>query len=97
MQLAVLIKQRNSKKINTHRWVFDAVSRQLAPTVVCLVDVGTRPERLSIYELWRAFYVDSNVAGACGELTVDADLATVLLNPLAAAQRFESVGRETHR
>lgn len=69
--------------------MFDAVCRQLSPTVVCLIDVGTRPERLSIYQLWRAFHADSNVAGACGELTVDADLATVLLNPLVAAQRFE--------
>lgn len=40
------------------------------PNVCVLLDVGTRPGKNSIYRLWKAFDVNSNVGGACGEIAV---------------------------
>lgn len=48
---------RSAKKINSHRWALQAFAPQLDPRVVILIDVGTTPEKGSIYELWKAFDV----------------------------------------
>ena len=65
----------------------------LQPNVCILLDVGTRPEAKSIYYLWKAFDLNSNVAGACGEICADTKgkwgVGPALLNPLVAAQNFE--------
>lgn len=50
------LKQKNAKKINSHRWLFNAVGRHLNPDVVCLLDAGTKPGKRSIYYLWEAFH-----------------------------------------
>lgn len=48
------------------------------------------PRSKSIYHLWKAFDINSNVAGACGEIVaLKGKLWTGLLNPLVAAQNFE--------
>ena len=55
-----------------------------------LLDVGTRPDRKSIYHLWKTFDLNSNVAGACGEIAAYKGKHWLsLLNPLVAAQNFE--------
>lgn len=55
-----------------------------------LLDVGTMPRSKSIYHLWKAFDINSNVAGACGEIVaLKGKLWSGLLNPLVAAQNFE--------
>ena len=57
----------------------------LQPNVCVLLDVGTRPGNKSIYHLWKAFDVNSNVAGACGEIAVYKGKRWLgLLNPLGA-------------
>lgn len=93
VQILFCLKEKNAKKINSHRWFFNAFSRVLQPNVCVLLDVGTKPEHKSIYSLWKSFDRNSNVAGACGEITVDtggkAGLGLGLLNPLVAAQNFE--------
>lgn len=59
----------------------------LVPNVVVLLDVGTRPSPTSLYRLWKTFDINSNVAGACGEIAVHkGDKWRLLLNPLVAAQ-----------
>ncbi|KAI0675208.1 chitin synthase-domain-containing protein [Trametes maxima] len=89
-QIIFCMKEKNQKKINSHRWFFNAFGALLQPNVCVLLDVGTRPGNKSIYHLWKAFDVNSNVAGACGEIAVyKGKRWQGLLNPLVAAQNFE--------
>ena len=55
IQYVLCLKQENSKKINSHRWLFNAFSRQLNPNICVLIDAGTKPASKSIVHLWRAF------------------------------------------
>ncbi|BFZ57462.1 Chitin synthase, class 3 [Savitreella phatthalungensis] len=90
VQFILCLKQRNEKKINSHRWLFNAFGRVLQPNVVVLLDAGTKPRKRSILHLWRAFHNDADLGGACGE--IHAMLARgghKLLNPLVATQNFE--------
>ncbi|CAE6378425.1 unnamed protein product [Rhizoctonia solani] len=89
-QVIFCLKEKNQKKINSHRWFFNAFGRVLEPNVCVLLDVGTRPGPTSIYHLWKAFDLNSNVGGACGEIVADkGKFGKNLLNPLVAAQNFE--------
>ncbi|EIW82657.1 glycosyltransferase family 2 protein [Coniophora puteana RWD-64-598 SS2] len=89
-QIIFCMKEKNQKKINSHRWFFNAFSPMLQPNVCVLLDVGTRPGKNSIYRLWKTFDVNSNVGGACGEIAVyKGKNWQYLLNPLVAAQNFE--------
>ena len=67
-QIIFCLKERNQRKLNSHRWFFNAFGRALNPNVCILLDVGTRPGDDALYHLWKAFDTDSNVAGACGEI-----------------------------
>ncbi|CAD6930773.1 unnamed protein product, partial [Tilletia controversa] len=93
MQVIFCLKEKNAKKINSHRWFFNAFAPVLQPNVCILLDVGTRPEAKSIYYLWKTFDLNSNAGGACGEITADTrgkwGIGPALLNPLVAAQNFE--------
>lgn len=64
VQIIFALKEQNQKKINSHRWFFNAFARCLNPNVCVLLDVGTRPGPTSIYHLWKAFDKNSNVGGA---------------------------------
>ncbi len=89
-QLIFCLKEKNQKKLNSHRWFFNAFGRALNPNVCILLDVGTRPGSTSLYHLWKAFDTDSNVAGAAGEITAGKGKGWLgLLNPLVASQNFE--------
>lgn len=72
IQIAFLLKERNQKKLNSHRWALNAISPILEPNICVLLDVGTRPGPDSIYKLWKAFDMDSRVAGAAGEIRISA-------------------------
>ncbi|ROW00794.1 hypothetical protein VMCG_06498 [Cytospora schulzeri] len=90
VQLLFCLKEKNQKKINSHRWFFSAFGRVLDPNICVLLDAGTKPGGNSIYHLWKAFDLEPMCAGACGE--IKAMLGTAgknLLNPLVAAQNFE--------
>lgn len=90
VQMIFCLKQKNSKKINSHRWLFNAFGRILNPEVCILLDAGTKPGPKSLLALWEAFYNDKDLGGACGE--IHAMLGNGwrnLLNPLVAAQNFE--------
>jgi cellulose synthase/poly-beta-1,6-N-acetylglucosamine synthase-like glycosyltransferase len=61
------------------RWLFSFHK----PNVCVLIDVGTRPGSTSLYKLWKTFDVNSNVAGACGEIAAyKGKNWSELLNPL---------------
>ncbi|OLY82960.1 Chitin synthase 1 [Smittium mucronatum] len=90
VQVLFCLKEKNAKKINSHRWFFNAFAPLLNPNVCVLIDVGTKPSGTSIYHLWKSFDKDQNVAGACGEICVDTgEGCCQVWNPLVAAQNFE--------
>ncbi|KAF2091361.1 glycosyltransferase family 2 protein [Saccharata proteae CBS 121410] len=89
-QIVFCLKEKNAKKLNSHRWFFNAFGRALNPNVCILLDVGTKPGPKSLYYLWKAFDQDSNVAGAAGEIKAGKGKGwSGLLNPLVASQNFE--------
>ncbi|KAI9500757.1 glycosyltransferase family 2 protein [Coemansia spiralis] len=91
VQVLFCLKEKNAKKINSHRWFFNAFSQIINPKVCVLIDVGTKPTGTSIYHLWKCFANDERVAGACGEIAADLGKGCkyVFTNPLVAAQNFE--------
>ncbi|KAI0339791.1 hypothetical protein BDW22DRAFT_1431288 [Trametopsis cervina] len=89
-QIIFCMKEKNQKKINSHRWAFNAFCPLLQPNVVVLLDVGTLPTPKSIYHLWKTFDLNSNVGGACGEIAAyKGKYWYSLLNPLVSSQNFE--------
>lgn len=68
VQFIFCLKQENSKKINSHRWLFNAFGRILNPEVCILLDAGTKPSPRSLLALWEGFYNDKDLGGACGEI-----------------------------
>lgn len=93
VQTIFCLKENNQKKINSHRWFFRAFCPLVNPRVCVLIDVGTKPEHSSIYQLWKSFFLNSQIAGACGEIRADLGSGITfvknLLNPLVASQNFE--------
>jgi chitin synthase len=92
VQIIFCLKEKNQKKINSHRWALQAFGGALQPNIVVLLDAGTRPGNKSIYELWKAFDLDPNCGGACGEIKAMLGKGKgweKLLNPIIAAQNFE--------
>ncbi|KZT29322.1 glycosyltransferase family 2 protein [Neolentinus lepideus HHB14362 ss-1] len=89
VQIIFVLKAKNQKKINSHRWLFNAIGRMLEPEICVLIDAGTKPGHKSIYYLWEAFYNDKNLGGCCGEIHAMIKGGKKLLNPLVAAQNFE--------
>ncbi|RDL38019.1 putative chitin synthase g [Venustampulla echinocandica] len=90
VQMMFCLKQKNSKKINSHRWLFNAFGRLLNPEVCILLDAGTKPGTKSLLYLWEGFYNDKDLGGACGEIHAMLGKGMKkLLNPLVAAQNFE--------
>ncbi|TVY49544.1 Chitin synthase G [Lachnellula occidentalis] len=90
VQMIFCLKQKNTKKINSHRWLFNAFGRLLNPEVCILLDAGTKPGVKSLLYLWEAFYNDKDLGGACGEIhAMLGKNGRNLLNPLVAGQNFE--------
>ena len=89
VQMLFCLKEKNQKKINSHRWFFQAFGRVLDPNICVLLDAGTKPGKDSIYHLWKAFDLEPMCGGACGEIKVMLSAGKKLINPLVAAQNFE--------
>lgn len=90
VQILFCLKEKNAKKINSHRWFFTAFGNVLNPNICVLLDAGTRPGGSSIYHLWKAFDLEPMCGGACGEIKAMLGKGgKLLLNPLVAAQNFE--------
>ncbi|CAG8772523.1 7073_t:CDS:1, partial [Dentiscutata heterogama] len=43
VQVLFCLKEKNAKKINSHRWFFNAFGPILEPNICVLIDVGTEP------------------------------------------------------
>jgi chitin synthase len=89
VQMLFCLKEKNQKKINSHRWFFSAFGRVLDPNICVLIDAGTKPGKDSIYQLWKAFDLEPMCGGACGEIKVMLSGGKKLINPLVATQNFE--------
>lgn len=90
VQMIFCVKAQNSKKINSHRWLFNGFGRILNPEVCILLDAGTKPSPRSLLALWEGFYNDKDLGGACGEIhAMLGKGGRKLLNPLVAVQNFE--------
>ncbi|KAI0316482.1 chitin synthase [Amylostereum chailletii] len=91
VQIVFCLKEQNKKKLNSHRWFFNAFGPLIKPNVCILLDVGTKPTGTSIYELWKCFDKHSYVGGACGEICVETGrgCSDILFSPLVASQNFE--------
>ncbi|KAG5653681.1 hypothetical protein H0H81_011433 [Sphagnurus paluster] len=90
IQIIFCLKERNQKKINSHRWFFNAFGAALKPHICILLDVGTMPGPTSLFSLWNAFDINEHVGGACGEIVASkGKYGEDLINPLVAAQNFE--------
>jgi chitin synthase len=97
MQVTFILKEKNAKKINSHKWFFNAVCESIQPNVVFLLDVGTKPAETAFYHLYRAFERDPLIGGACGEIMAELGILSFDLgswgrkafNPLVATQNFE--------
>lgn len=89
VQFLFCLKEKNTRKINSHRWCFQSFAPILKPKVIMLLDCGTKPSKDAFYHLWKSFN-DPNVAGACGEMRAAlGPNRKYLANPLVAAQNFE--------
>lgn len=89
VQLLFCLKEHNAKKINSHRWCFQALGQVLDPRIVVLLDAGTQPSGKALYHLWKEFDRDSQVAGACGEIKASLKKRQLVTNPLVYGQNFE--------
>ncbi|KAG6053801.1 Chitin synthase, class 3 [Claviceps sp. LM220 group G6] len=90
VQMLFCLKEKNQKKINSHRWFFNAFGPVLEPNICVLLDAGTRPGNNSIYHLWKAFDLEPMCGGACGEIKAMLGRGGKnLINPLVATQNFE--------
>lgn len=90
VQMLFCLKESNKKKLNSHRWFFNAFGPLINPNVCVLLDVGTKPSGTSIYELYKCFEKHPNVGGACGEIFADkGPWGKYLWNPIVAGQNFE--------
>ena len=68
VQMLFCLKEFNQQKINSHRLFFLAFSPALEPNICVLIDARMNPGGDSIYQLWRAFYLNPQRAGACSEI-----------------------------
>ncbi|KAG0302402.1 Chitin synthase, class 2 [Dissophora globulifera] len=90
IQIVLCLKERHTKKLNSHRWFFNALCPLLQPRITLLTTAGTKIGDGSLFHLWNAFDKNPHTAGACGEIRVaKGPFWWRVLNPIIAAQIFE--------
>lgn len=85
----VILKQENTKKINSHRWLFSAVASMLLPELIISIDVGTKLSNNALLRMWEAFFNDKSLGAACAHVVPATQSWTSYFNPLIASQLFE--------
>ena len=88
-QTILCLKEKNQKKINSHRWFLTACCEVLRPKVCVLGDAGVTLSSNAIYELWKPLDADPRIAASTGFTSVETLHGKKILNPLVAFQVFE--------
>jgi len=89
-QTIFCLKEKNQKKINSHRWFLTAICRVLDPTICVFLDAGAIPRDEALYRLWKPLHENPTVAATTGFCTSYADSAlAATMNPIVAFQKFE--------
>lgn len=86
-QIVFCLKEKNQRRVNSHRWLFQAFGDTLDPNVCILLDASTVPVNHAFYYLWDTFSRDPACGCAVGEYKTGS--GSSLLNPLVASQHFE--------
>lgn len=86
-QIVFCLKEKNQRRVNSHRWLFQAFGDTLDPNVCILLDASTVPVNHAFYYLWDTFSRDPACGCAVGEYKTSS--GSSLLNPLVASQHFE--------
>jgi chitin synthase len=63
-QMILCFKEKSQKKINSHRWVFSALCKELSPAVCVLLEAGSIISSTAIYELLENVVFDGRMGCA---------------------------------
>jgi chitin synthase len=66
MNLFMCVKYKNAGKLSSHNWFFNGFCRELNPSYTVLMDVGLKPEKESIFKMYRHMKEHPSVGGVCG-------------------------------
>jgi chitin synthase len=90
-QMILCLKEKSQKKINSHRWVFSALCKELSPVVCVLLPAGAMLSSSAIYELWKNVVFDDRVGCAISHSKVfTGSISQGLSNTLIGFQKFEN-------
>ncbi|CAM1502291.1 Fc.00g042750.m01.CDS01 [Cosmosporella sp. VM-42] len=65
--LMLLVKPYNCGKLNSYRWLYNAIAGNLDPKFVMHVGVGTKMVQRVLWKFWKAFQREPSLGAACGE------------------------------
>jgi len=89
-QIIFCLKEKNQKKVNSHRWALQAFGRIVDPKLCVFLDISTEPGPTSIYHLWKAFNQHPTCGGVSAFTRVlQGQSQNVITDPVLAAQNFE--------
>jgi len=86
LDVLLVVKAENLKKLHSHLWLFYGFCMLLKPDYVYLLDVGTEPMKKSLLALSDHFERNPSTGGCCGEIIVK---NAPWYDPLVGAQWFE--------
>lgn len=92
LQLIFCVKQKNKRKLNTHLWFFGGFCEFIQPKFVMLIDVGTMPLHKSLFYLYEAMELQSDLAGCCGEIRpMDPNIWKLVVPAQVVEYRFSHI------
>lgn len=92
LQMIFCVKQKNKRKLNTHLWFFGGFCEFIQPKFVMLIDVGTMPLSKSLFYLYEAMELQSDLAGCCGEIRpMDPDIWKLVVPAQVVEYRFSHI------
>jgi cellulose synthase/poly-beta-1,6-N-acetylglucosamine synthase-like glycosyltransferase len=64
------VKNKHNGKMSSHKWFFDSVCELLEPLTFLYLDIGTRPDKRSLVDLYKYMICHPKCGGVCGEIEV---------------------------
>ena len=91
LRFIYLLKRKNAKKLDSHSWILEGLAPILESKYVVFLDTGTSPKFNAIRMLINEMKNDTDVAGVCGEITIESPYKRALesASPVILAQHFE--------